>query len=1332
MTAALRLIALLSLLLHRNCVVVAQQASPHNRVLTTADGLPNSTITGVVQDQTGFIWIGTADGLARFDGRQIKVFRHDELANSLTENAISSVHMLFNGALLLQTHTGDFQQFDPRTEQFTPFLPLAKQGKRKIDEGWVAPTGNRALKQTFWAIWRGEKIQVFDQKLQVRHTWDESVLGNATKTLHCIAPAANGRVYAHCDEGLVELDAQTGKHRLLLYKGPIAHWLNRVMPVFDWKPVAERPNGEIMVIGRQYLLLLNPKTGQYRELKMPGDLVRNGAYGMRVLADGKVYISMANRLYELLPDDRFLLVYEWEKPQGEKQSYGLPYLRDRSGVLWLHTQAGDIKRLDQRVQPFQALPYRTDWKSDLLETVLGVKPPSWELSTGDSWTRFTNTNGRLWFIDVATLYQCNLKNPRPTYTSTSSDLKADNCSCKIAMKPDERGHLWVYGNFEGGLTEMDSAGRIKRFWPNSLVPKTFINAGLDVADLQPMGSTVWMASYLGKGLFKYDLRQKKFVAQLLHNPANKQSLPTNQLLCLAVDPYEPTVLWIGTVGEGLTRYDTRTGHFRIFTEQTGLPNNTIYSLITDSQKSLWVATNKGLVRMDTRTFQTRRFSRADGLQDDEFGHTLAVQLPNNRLAFGGRTGITVFDPAALKESNVEPPVVLSSLRINNEPADVRQESSPLLRTLNALDHLTLDHTQNFLTFEFATLEYSKPEKILYRYQMVGVDPDWVNTNGQNTANYTQLAPGDYVFRVNSTNTEGKWSQLVKQIAVHITPPIWATWWAYAAYFLVFTGLILGFIRLRLSRLHEQQTMQLQQREAEQLKAVDELKTRFFSNITHEFRTPLSLILSPTEKLLQEAKHDAPTRQTLSSVHRNAGQLLQLVNQLLDLSKLEGGGMAVSLSRGNVAEFVEQIVDTFRTAAEQKVITLTFWTETRERDYLFDSDKWLKISTNILANALKFTPTGGRVSVELTDDGQGTVCLTIADTGIGIRAEKLPHIFDRFYQVDDTHTRSYDGTGIGLALVKELMDMLGGTIAVASEPGKGTTFTIHLPVLPVLIGDDVSALILPASIQNQLTYVPERLVSLPTSQPATNQLVLIVEDNQELRNFISGELAETYRVLTAANGAEGWELAQAELPDLVISDVMMPLMDGYELTHLLKTSLLTNHIGVMLLSARAAHESRMTGLTQGADDYLTKPFHVDELRQRLHNLLTRQQTLRDYYHKQFTLPDTSFQPETMTDDFLRELHASIDEQLDNPAFGVDELARKVGMSRRTLDRKLAAVANLSANNVIRQHRLKRAAQFLLEGRNVSEAAYLVGYESPAHFSQIFKELFHKTPTEFSQR
>ncbi|GAB2522475.1 hypothetical protein GCM10027085_10860 [Spirosoma aerophilum] len=1281
----------------------------------------------MVQDREGFIWIGTADGLARYDGRQFSVFRHREQPNTLLENNISRLQPLANGDFLLQTNTGDFQYVDPETERFTTFLPLSKQGRRKIDVGWLTPNG-----RTFWGLWRGEKIQCFDQKFKPLHTWDERTLGIATKTLHSLTPASNGRVYAHHDNGLIELDGRTGKHRLLPFKGQIAHWLNGVMPVVDWEPVAERPNGEIMVIGRDYLLVLNTKTGQYRELKFPTKLIRNGAYAMRVFANGKVYISMGNRLYELLPDDRFLLAREWEKPQGEQASFGVPYLIDRSGVLWVHTQAGDLKGFVRQVQPFHTSTYRTEWKSDVIEVILGVKHPNWVSSGGDSWTRFTSANGRLWFIDVATLYQCAPDQHRFKLSQTSSFTSGDSCHFKIALKSDQQAHLWVYGNENGGLTEMDAAGHVKRFWPNSLVPQSFEKRGLDVADIQPMGSVVWLASYQGKGLYKYDLRQKKIVEHLLHNSANNQSLPTNHLLGLLTDPFEPTrILWIGTLGGGLTRFDTQTRQFRTFTEADGLPDNTINSLQRDLKGFIWIATTKGLVRLDPRSFQMRVFTQADGLLDNEFIFATSAKLPDGRLAFGSRTGMIWFDPASIREQTSQTPVVLSALRINNVLMEANTPASPLLNPINSQAELTLDHTQNFLTFEFAGLDYARPDQIQYRHRLLGVDHDWINTGTQNTANYTQLRPNDYIFEVTALNPNGQWSRQVKRLAISVKPPFWSTWWAYACYALVFGGVVTGFIRLRISRIRERQEMALKQREAEQLKTVDELKNRFFSNITHEFRTPLSLILSPTEKLLRETKHDESTRQTLTTVHRNAGQLLNLVNQLLDLSKLEAGNMVVSPTRGNVAQCIEQIVEPFHAIADHKGIALHIRTGNAQEDHLFDADKWQTIITNLVANALKFT-LAGEVTLDMAFHTQTSVRLTVADTGIGIPAEKLPHIFDRFYQVDDTRTRTYEGSGIGLSLVKELVDVLGGKISVESQPGKGTTFTLELPVLPTVADKTTPTLVTPALHQPTVFAAADPSNDPPHTHSADVPLVLVIEDNVELLRFIADELSPAYRVLTARNGREGWHLAQTELPDSIISDVMMPDMDGYELTRLVKTSAATNHIALMLLTARASYESRMEGLQHGADDYLTKPFHLDELHQRLHNLLARQKTLRDYYFQQFTQPGEAFSPETINNEFLRQLHSAINTHLDDSTFGVEELSRMVGMSRRTLNRKLATVANQSANDIIRQYRLKRAAEFLRAGHNVSETAYMIGYDSPAHFSLIFKDFFQKTPTEYTQQ
>lgn len=482
------------------------------------------------------------------------------------------------------------------------------------------------------------------------------------------------------------------------------------------------------------------------------------------------------------------------------------------------------------------------------------------------------------------------------------------------------------------------------------------------------------------------------------------------------------------------------------------------------------------------------------------------------------------------------------------------------------------------------------------------------------------------------------------------------------------------------------------------------------------------------------------------VERNAQQLLRLITQLLDLAKLEAGHLTVSPRAGDLTDFVRQLVTAFQPVANEKGVPLLF-ESTLTDVYAFDAEKIEHIVYNLVANALKFTRSG-QVAIQLRD--KGGVELTVADTGVGIHPEKLPYIFNRFYQVlpspsnhshqqngSDTAPFGHSGTGIGLALVKELTELMHGTVSVqstASTPAgreSGTVFTVTLP-LAVVTGH-TETLFTP---QPALRVI-DPPVPYPTLAPAINgadpekPLVLVVEDNAEMAAFLAGELATHYRVLTAADGQEGLQLAQAELPDLVLTDVMMPLMDGYELTQRLKTDPATDHIAVILLTAKTAHPSRIEGLQQGADDYIGKPFHMDELRLRLNNLLVRQQLLRAHYQQLVVHPDAPFQPhtETMTDKFLQQLYGLLETHLDNSQFGVEQLAQAVGMSRRTLHRKLTAVANLTINDFMRQYRLKRGIQFLREGHNVSETAYLIGYESPAHFTTVFKEYYQQTPSEF---
>ena len=510
-----------------------------------------------------------------------------------------------------------------------------------------------------------------------------------------------------------------------------------------------------------------------------------------------------------------------------------------------------------------------------------------------------------------------------------------------------------------------------------------------------------------------------------------------------------------------------------------------------------------------------------------------------------------------------------------------------------------------------------------------------------------------------------------------------------------------------------------------LSEVDEIKNRFFSNITHELRTPLTLILTPVEKLKNENHYSPADQRILSNVYKNTEQLLRLINQLLDISKIESKQMKVNPTIGDMAKFVEICVQQFSLQAKNRNIQLRYSNFNVSGNYFFDEEKWEKIIFNLLSNAIKFTPEGGEVTatIELIQHNE-TMQFIVADTGIGIRDEEKQKIFDRFYMADDSSTRKQGGTGIGLSLVKELTELMKGQIKVISSYGKGSTFIVQLPITV----EEVST----SSATSPLIKIEKTNIALTELQgKAVNEgpLILVVEDNEELLSFIVDCLSPAWRILQASNGKLAWDIVLNELPDIIISDVMMPEMNGDELCQRVKEDVRTGHISVILLTAKAAHESRLAGLKKGADEYLTKPFHLDELELRLQNLVNQQERLRNHLQKEL-LPESPLKKlPHINDIFIQNLYKELDELLISPNFSVDVLAQTMAMSQRTLNRKLKAILNISPLEFIRKYRLQKAAVLISAGYNISDAAYKVGFDTASYFTQCFKEEYGKTPTDF---
>lgn len=1287
----------------------ATQAQPFaSRNLSLAQGLPEYYVSGLAQDKAGFIWVATRDGLARYDGRSFKIFRHRaHQPNSLAYNVIVSLQQTSDSTILLTLENGQLQIFNPVTEVF----------KRVFTGKSIAGRFGFIISPDESQLWgrNDSTLTVLDRRINQMRTYSIAHF-NPSGSAPISSPflrTAHQRLYAAVSGGLVEIDTRTRQHRRWACP-QIGEYFQK--STYYQVQMAERLTGELIIGGVHQLVAFHPKTHRYRTIPIPAAL-RTQVSVVHTAPDGNIYFCYGMTLYRLAPDDRITPL--WTAPRTDYMNYFRSILVDRSGVCWLGTNGDGIQQIDLRSLPFKSYPYKKDFAYDLLTVEMGLPAPTWtsidlcyRLRFGGSAPYVTGWIGNSYKV---------LKGDRQLSTLEpilSIPQKHPGASGG-GIRTLPNGHILFYDN-DFGLIQADSRGHVLRrdpLWIES------------VTDLQPIGDHVYVSTE-DQGLYAYNLRRKRSLYQLHHDPADPHSLPANNVQCLARDPADPSVLWIGMLGEGLCRLDTRTLRYRILTEKDGLPNASIQALLPDRNGNLWFSTLKGISKLSPKTGQIRHFTTDDGLQDIEYKLRHASQLPDGRLAFGGLSGMTIFDPSAIDDDLYEVPTRLVALKINNTPVEADQPNSPLTVSLTRTHTLELDHTQNFITLDFAGLQFNKPGKIQYRYQLVGVDQKWVYAGTTNSANYSQLAPGTYEFWANATNTSGRWSPMIKTLRIVITPPWWASWWAYLGYGLLIIAAVWQFTQVRIKRVGAQ-------REAEQRLAMNEMKTQFFTNITHELRTPLTLILSPVEAL-QVNLNDTPYSKSLALIQRNARQLLSLINQLMDLARLEAQFMTVDVSRGQLADFVNQLVQPFAQQAANHQITFRYQPDV-EGNYWFDADKLERIITNLLANALKFTQAGGHIGLSLREsDG---MMLTVTDTGIGIAADQLPYIFDRFFRVQNTPIRNYvandtlngvppgwaphsEGSGIGLALVKELVTLQGGLITVESQPGQGTSFCVTLPYRRA---DEATTP--PPQETADTVFNP-----VPSSQESPN--VLLVEDNLELAGFIADCLPSQYTIDRASNGHAGLQLAFQLIPDLIISDVMMPGMDGYTLVQHLKEDVRTNHIPVILLTAKASFGHRLEGLTKGADDYLTKPFHVGELRLRVENLLSRQRRLQERLSTLLRQPQVTPTPETNPsiadqNPFLERTYSLLDQHLSNSTLSVEELATYLHLDRSSLHRKVKALTGMSASELMRTYRLKQASKLLHQGLTSSEVAYQTGFDSPAYFTKCFREQYGRTPTEFAR-
>ncbi len=767
----------------------------------------------------------------------------------------------------------------------------------------------------------------------------------------------------------------------------------------------------------------------------------------------------------------------------------------------------------------------------------------------------------------------------------------------------------------------------------------------------------------------------------------------------------------------------------------------------DKDGNLWIGTGAGLSFLNIRQNKFTNFSVADGLNGNIFNQNSACGTENGILFFGSTSGLNIFKPGDINQSAYSPPVLITGFEIFNQPVKV-DESSPLKTNIIGAKEVYPAFEQNVFSFKFSALDFNSPGSVRYAYKMEGFDKEWIYSGSRRYVTYTNLYPGTYTFKVKATNSDGIWNNRYTSLRVTIKSPWWRTEWAYVLYVSLIVLGLLAIRRFEKNRMLLRKELKMHEFEAKKQKEIDNMKSRFFANLSHEFRTPLMLIKGPLERLAFKSK-DAGNDENYKLIYRNTEKLQNLIDQLLELTQLEAASIPLKAKQENLISLLRGFVSSFETLTELKGVELSLRLPEENINAWIDRDKFEKIVNNLLSNAFKFTPAGGSITVQaekIKFKGNDFAEIKISDTGIGIPADKINKIFDRFFQVDDSSRKVYGGSGIGLSLVKELIELHKWNISVKSREYSGTEFIIRIPLSGSYLSDNEKTggveqnpeenNLMPKkyhgheinSAENE--DIPVQNIPRKSKEIST---ILIVEDSEDVRIYLSDILKHDYNILQSKNCDEGISAASENSIDLIISDIMMPGRDGIEFCREIKTNWETSHIPLILLTAKASKESKLEGLETGADDYLTKPFDSKELIVRIKNLLEQRKLLRERFSREINFkPDTS-KISNIDNEFILNAIKIAETNLDNPDFDSESFAQEMFVSRSQLHRKLTALTGQAPGEFLRIVRLKKAAQLLAEKKlSITQIAFAVGFNSPSHFSKAFQQLFNCLPSEFARK
>lgn len=1322
--------------------------------LGIAEGLSQGSVYNLFQDSRGFIWVATFDGLNRYDGYGFRHFRYDPTnPYSIISNELLNIEEDGDGNLLVGTAFG-LDLFDPRQERFHRVLPHKDYTFKHVNAIKKDARGN---------IWVGTArgLMWYDAK---HRSLQPVNLGPETGVPYV-------RTIAVDAEGILWL---AGGQRVICYN-PVSR---RVVPT----PEALLKNERYGKSSFQYanidsagnvwlgtekdgLIIWDRNTRQCSNFNSD-TRVQIGSDMVRAIyfQHGEAWIGTRNGLYILNNTRTAVRNYVVDKydPYSISGNSILCIMKDRAGSMWVGSFAGGISvehpgnenfsYINEQMGRQPGLAYRVvssikeDRSQNLWIATEGGGVNYYDRKN-NTFTHIRVNRGSPHHINPEMVKAIHLDHRNNLFIGTLEGLYRYSISAgsihPIPLKESparmmdevvyglagDDQNLWI--GTKGGLFRIGAAGDTTRYRNNRKDPGSIISNDIN-ALIQDSQGGMWIGTEVGLSWLPKGGKQFRNYLAEYDSVFNK-----NAILCIYED--DRRNIWIGTRGGGLKLLNRERNQFFTLDTAFGLSSNIVHGITQDLKGDLWVSFDQSIAKivlrkahapLEKEDVQVVNYSVNNGLGSNEF-LAAACRTAAGEVMFGGNNGIVSFNPEKLIINRTKPPVALTSFLIKNKLVPIGGENSPLQRSITYSDHITLKHNQAFFTIGFAALNYINSGTNQYAYMLEGMqgDPQWNYVGSQQQATYTNLDAGEYVFKVKAANNDGLWNEEYTSLRITVLPPIWKTWYAYLFYIITAIAILyFGWSHsLKTDRLRYELVMQ--QRSREKDRELAQRKLSFFTNISHEIKTPLTLILAPLEKLVNEAQGDDKVLNQLLLMQRNGERLLRLTDQLLDFRKFEAGHLQLQVTQDDMVQFTREVLLSFDAYARQRNLTLSLDTEAPEMQCWFDHDKLEKILFNLLSNAVKFTPPGGNIKVALRTGADRKVVITVEDNGVGIAPRHLGKIFNPFHHYNDTGL-PISGTGIGLAFTKGLVGLHRGHISVESEQAAGgnpgrTCFTVTLPLYREQYAE--------SEIQQPAAAIgaDDELPVVQREEEGDHQVMLVVEDNAEMLAFIATHFREQYTVLEAADGREAWKIATEVLPDIIISDVSMPHMNGTDLCRKLKKDERTSHIPVILLTARSPLVFQMEGLETGADDYVTKPFNMGLLQLRVNNLLQSRALLRERYSKDIMLQPRNISITSADEVFLDKVMNFIDANILEPTLNVEQLAREVNLSRITLYRKIKALTNQSTIEFIRGYRLKRAAQYLERNEfTVTEVAYMVGFSDVDYFRKWFKAEFGQTPREYA--